>query len=109
MHNAIKTIRDVEGEAREILDQAKLQADMIINKTENNLPSVYREAYEESISEAKNRSLELIEKTKKNAERLLQNILSTSKKQIERVQGNDRKNFDSAVDFIFNLITSSRT
>jgi vacuolar-type H+-ATPase subunit H len=109
MHNAIKTIRGVEGEAREILDQAKLQADMIINKTENNLPSVYREAYEESISEAKNRSVELIGKTKKNAERLLQNILSTSKKQIERVQGNARKNFDSAVDFIFNLITSSRT
>ncbi len=109
MHNAIKTIRDVEGEAREILEQAKLQADMIINKTENNLPSVYRKAYEESISEAKNRSVELIEKTKKNAERLLQNILSTSKIQIERIQGNNRKNFDSAVDFIFNLITSSRT
>jgi len=109
MHNAIKMIRDVERETREILDQAKLQADMITKKTENNLPSVYRKAYEEAISEAKNKSVELIEETKKNAECLIKNILCTSKRQIERVQENARKNFDTAVDFIFNEITSSRT
>jgi vacuolar-type H+-ATPase subunit H len=90
MLNAIKTIRDVEREAREILDQAKLQADTITKKAENNLPSVYRKAYEEAISEAKNRS-----------------ILDTSKRQIDRVQENARKNFDTSVDFIFNEITSS--
>ena len=109
MLNAIKSIRDVEREAREIQDQAKLQADTITKKAENNLPSVYRKAYEEAISEAKNRSVELIEETKKKTENLAKNILGTSKRQIERVQENARKNFDAAVDFIFNEITSSRT
>jgi len=100
-------IRDVEREAREILDQAKLQADMITQKTENNLQSVYRKAYEEAISEAKNRSVELVEETKKNAECLAKNILGTSKRQIEKVQENARKNFDIAVDLIFSEITLS--
>ncbi len=109
MHNAIKMIRDVEREAKEILDQAKLQADMITQKTENNLPSVYRKAYEEAISEARNRSVELIEETKEKTESLAKNILGTSKGEIDRVQENARNNFDTAVDFIFNEITSSRT
>jgi vacuolar-type H+-ATPase subunit H len=109
MLNAIKTIRDVERETREILDQAKLQADTITKKAENNLPSVYRKAYEEAISEAKNRSVELIEETKKKTESLAKNILSTSKRQIEIVQETAKKYFDTAVDFIYNEITSSRT
>ena len=109
MLNAIKTIRDVERKAKEILDQAKLQADMITKKAENNLPSVYRKAYEEAITEAKNMSVELIEETKKKTESLAKNIIGTSKRQFDSVQENARKNFDAAVDFIFNEITSSRT
>lgn len=109
MLNAIKTIRDVEREAKEILDRAKVQADMITKKAENSLPSVYRKAYEEAISEARNRSVELIEETKKKTESLAKSILSTSKRELDRVQENARKNFDTAVDFIFNEITSSRT
>lgn len=103
---ALKMIRDAEREAREILDEAKFQAERIKRKTEEELMEVYRAAYKENLAEATYRSGKLVKEAREKAEHELKNIPNLFDRQIEEVQGKARKNFDSAVDFVFNEVTS---
>lgn len=106
MRNAIRMIRDVERQANEILDHATSQAEIIVQQTEDTLLSVYRKAYEEAIAEAHQRSAELVEESKKKAESVIENILDASKRQIERDHSITKEKFESAVEAVFQEITS---
>ncbi len=99
-------IRDAEREAEKIIDEAKFQAVRIKQKTDNELMEIYRETYKENLDEATNRSEKLVKEAREKAEHELKNIPISFEKQIEKIQEKARRNFSSAVDFIFNEITS---
>jgi vacuolar-type H+-ATPase subunit H len=99
-------IRVAEHLASEIIDEAKLHAERISRETEDRLGEVYREAYDEVIAEAEDRSKELVIKAKKMAERESKKILRMAEKRLEIVQENAKNNFDKAVDFFLSEFIS---
>ncbi len=99
-------VRDAERETKKIIDEAKFQAERIKQKTEEELMEIYRSTYQEHLAEATYRSEKIVKAAKVKAEHELKNLPNLFDEQIEKVQEKARKNFESAVDFIFYEITS---
>ena len=106
MIEALKMIRDAEKEAEKIIDDAKFQADRIKQKTDDEIMDIYRATYKENLAEATKRSEKLIKDSRAKAEHELKNIPNSFEKQIVKIQRKAKKNFGSAVDFVFHEITS---
>ncbi len=99
-------IRDAEKEAGKIIADAKFQADRIKQKTDDEILAIYRTTYKENLEEAKKRSEKLIKDAREKAEHELKNIPNSFETQIGKIQRKAKKNFGSAVDFVFHEITS---
>ncbi len=106
MIEALKMIRDAEKEAEKIIDEAKFQAARIKQKTDDELMEIYRATYKENLDEATNRSGKLVKEAREKAEHELKNIPNSFETQIGKIQRKAKKNFGSAVDFVFHEITS---
>ncbi len=103
---ALKMIRDAEREAEKIIDEAKFQAARIKQKTDDELMEIYRATYKENLAEATKRSEKLIKDSRAKAEHELKNIPISFETQIEKIQEKARRNIGSAVEFVFNEVTS---
>lgn len=106
MLEVFEKIKDAEKEAQRIIDEANSQAEKIRIETERKVEDVYRSVYNETVAEARRKSLELEKKAKEKAEVEGESFLRNAEKQVKEVRTRAEKRFEEAVDTVLNEILS---
>lgn len=99
-------VLDKEREAEKLVLEAEDKAEKIRTSYQEKAEMVYRETYQETISEAKRKSFEIKEKTRKDAESEAKNFITRAEKIKKKVSADAQEKFDEAVDFILHAILS---
>jgi len=103
---SFKAVLDNEREAEKIRLEAREQAKKIKKETQEKAENVYGATYQETIAEAKRKSIEIKEQAKIDAESRAQIFLRRAKKQKKKVRIDAEKKFDEAVNVALNEILS---
>ena len=106
MLESFKAVLDNEREAEKIRVQAREQARKIKKESQEKAENVYGATYQETIAEAKRKSIEIKEQAKIDAESRAQIFLRRAKKQKKKVRIDAEKKFDEAVNAALNEILS---
>ena len=95
-----------EREAEKIVLEAEDKAEKIKTSDQEKADIVFRETYQETISEAKRKSIKMKEQAKKEAESEAQIFITRAEKLEKKVTIDAQEKFEEAVDFILNAILS---
>ena len=106
MLESFKAVLANEREADKIRLKAREQAGKIEKEAQEKAEEVYRKTYQETIAEAKRRSIEIKEQAKIDAESKAQIFLGRAKQQKEKTRIAAGKKFDEAVNAALNEILS---
>ena len=106
MLESFKTVLEKEREAEKIRLEAREHAEKIKKVAQEKVAEVYREIYQETIAEAKRKSIEIKEQAKIDAESRAQIFLRRAKKQKKKIRIDAEKKFDEAVNATLNEIAS---
>jgi len=103
---SFKAVLEKEREAEEIIQQAKEQAERIRKNAQEMSETVYKETYQETISEARRKSIEIKEQAKQIAESEAQIFIKRAEKLKKKILATAEQKFCTAVDSILNEILS---
>jgi flagellar biosynthesis/type III secretory pathway protein FliH len=103
---SFKAVLDKEREAEKIRLEAREQAEKIEKEAQEKVAEIYREIYQETIAEAKRKSIEINEQAKIDAESRAQIFVRRAKKQKKKIRIDAEKKFDEAVNAALNEILS---
>ncbi len=108
MLEVLKLIKEKEKEASRIIEEAKLQADRIYEEAKAKAGEVYNQAYEQRITEARNKSLELERKARDALAQAQEakGILRKTQNQIKHIHKKAEENFEEAIDAALSEIIS---
>ena len=104
MLESFKTVLDKEREAEKILLEAKEQAEKLKKEAQEKAEEVYRKTYQETIAQAKRKSIEIKEKARIDAERDAQIFLKRAEKQKKKILKDTEKKFSEAVNTVLHEI-----
>lgn len=106
MLESFKAVLEKEREAEKIRLEAREQAEKIEKEAQEKAKEVYRETCQETIAEAKRKSIEIKEQAEIDAESRAQIFLRRAKKQKKKIRIDAEKKFDEAVNVALNEILS---
>ena len=104
MLESFKTVLDKEMEAKKILLEAKEQAEKLKKEAQEKAEEVYRKTYQETIAQAKRKSIEIKEKARIDAERDAQIFLKRAEKQKKKILKETETKFSEAVNAVLHEI-----
>jgi len=104
---SFKTVLEKEREAEKIRLEAREHAEKIEREAQEKAENVYRATYQETIAEAKRKSIEIKEQAKIAAESEMQTFIRQAEKQKKKIRIDAEKKFDEAVNAVLNEILSS--
>jgi len=103
---SFKAVLEKEREAEKIIKEAKEQAEKIRKNAQEKAEAVYRETYQNTIAEAKRKSIEIKEQAKKIAESEAQIFIKRAEKLKKKILVSADQKLSEAVDSILNEILS---
>ena len=106
MLESFKAVLEKEREAEKIINQAKEQAEKIRKNAQEQAEFVYRETYQETIADARRKSIEIKEHAKEIAESEAQIFIKRAEKLKKKLLVSAEQKFSEAVDSILNEILS---
>ena len=106
MLESFKEVLEKEREAEKIIEQAKEQADKIRKNAQEKGETVYKETYQETIAEARRKTIEITEQAKEIAESEAQIFIKRAEKLKKKILASAEQNFCKAVDSILDQILS---
>ena len=109
MKNLFETFRAVlekEREAEKIIQYAKEQANKIIKDAKEKAETVYRETYQDTIAEARRKSIETKQQAKEIAESEAQIFIKHAEKLKKKIRVNAEQKYREALDLVINEILS---
>ena len=106
MLESFKVVLDKEREAEKIMQKAKEQAEKIRKNAQEKAEAVYRETYQNTITEARRKSIEIKELAKKDAESEAQIFVKRAETLKKKILVSTEEKFGEAVDSILNEILS---
>ncbi len=106
MLESFKAVLYKEREAEKLRLEAREQAKKIKEEAQKKVAEVYREIYQETIAQAKHKSIEIREQAKIDAESEMQTFINQSEKQKKKIRRDSGKKFELAVDAVLNEILS---
>lgn len=104
MLESFKTILDKEMEAKKLLLEAKEQAEKLKKEAQEKAEQVYSKTYQETIAQAKRKSIEIKEKARMGAERDAQIFLKRAERQKKKILKDTEEKFSEAVDAVLREI-----
>jgi vacuolar-type H+-ATPase subunit H len=104
--DSFKAVLETERKAEKIIEAAREKAERIRNSAEEKADEVYSKTYQDTINEAKRKSVELKEQAKKDATSKAQVFIKRAKKLKKKINVSAEENFNEAVDSILNEILS---
>ncbi len=106
MLDSFKVVLEKEREAEDIVNAARKEAQKIEADAQQKAELVYKQAYQETISQAKREAILLKERAKKDAESNAQVFVSNAKKMKNKLVASAEENFDEAVNCVLEQILS---
>ena len=106
MLESFKAVLEKEREAENIIQQAKEQAERIRKNAQEMGETVYKETYQETIAEARRKSIEIKEQAKQIAESEAQIFIKRAEKLKKKILVGAEQKFCKAVDSILDEILS---
>lgn len=106
MLESFKTVLDKEKEAEKIRLEAREHAKKIEMDAQEKAMEVYIDTYQEIITKAKLKTIEIKKQAKTEAESELQTFIKQAEKQKDEIRIKALKKFDDAVDAVLNLVLS---
>ena len=104
MLESFKTVLDKEMEAKKILLDAKEQAEKLKKEAQEKAEEVYRKTHQETIAQAKGKSIEIKEEARIDAERDAQIFLKRAEKQKKKILKDTEAKFSEAVNAVLHDI-----
>jgi len=105
MSEVFKDVVEAEAKAKEIIDRAKEEAELIKRDAESRLSSVYKEVYEKTMKELPEETAKMIKETKKLAEEEAEKAQKETEKEAARLKSMAEKKIDKIADEIFKELT----
>ena len=106
MLDSFKMVLEKKMQAKKIMIEAKEKAEALLTEAQEEAEEVYKKTYQETIAQAKEKSIEIKDRAKMEAESEGQIFLERSKKQKEKIRMDTEKKFDNAVKTTLNEILS---
>ena len=106
MLNSFKAVLEKEREAENIVNNARKKAQKIETDVQEKAQLVYKQAYEETIKQAKREAIALKECAKKDAESNAQRFVENAEKMKKKILTSAKQNFDAAVNSVLEEILS---
>ena len=106
MLKSFETVLEKEREAEEIILKAREQAEIIRKNAPEKAGAVYRKTYQETIAEARRKSVEIKEQAKKDAESEAQVFIKRAEKLKKKILVGAEQNFSEAVNSILQEMLS---
>jgi len=103
---SFKVVLEKEREAEKIIQKAEEKAEKIRKTAQEKAEAVYRETYQDTIAEAKRKSIEIKELAKKDAESETQIFVKRAEALKKKILVITEEKFGEAVDSILNEILS---
>jgi vacuolar-type H+-ATPase subunit H len=103
---SFKAVLEKEREAEKIIQEAKIQAEKIRKNAQEKAEAFYRETCQDTIAEARRKSIEIKEQAKKDAESEAQIFIKRAEKLKKKLLVSAEQKFSEAVDSILNEILS---
>jgi len=103
---SFKAVLEKEREAEKIILEAKEQAEKIKKNAQEKAEAVYMETYQETIAEARRKSIEIKEQAKKGAESEAQIFIKRAEKLKKKILVGAEQKFSEAVNSILHEILS---
>ena len=104
--DSFKAVLETERKAEKIMEKAREHAEKIRNNAQEKAENVYSKTYQDTIDEARHKSVEIKEQAKKDAVNRAQIFVKRAKKQKKELVVCADKNFSEAVDHIMKEILS---
>lgn len=104
--DSFKAVLEKEREAEKIIEAAREKAEKIKNNAQEKADKVYAKTYQDTINEARSKSVEIKEQAKKNAVNKAQVFIKRAEKLKKKIKVCADHNFTEAVDSILNEILS---
>ena len=106
MLESFKAVLEKEREAEKIIQEAKEQAERIRKNAQEKAESVYVESYQDTIAEARRKSIELKDRAKKDAESEAQIFVKRAEALKKKILVSAEQKFGETVDLILKEILS---
>ncbi len=104
--DSFKAVLETERKAEKIIESARKQAEEIRNTAQEKSKQVYSKTYQNTIDEARRKSVEIKEQAKQDAVNKAQVFVKRAKKQKNELVVFADQNFTEAVDYILKEILS---
>ncbi|MBT8172428.1 hypothetical protein KJN74_06120 [Candidatus Bathyarchaeota archaeon] len=106
MLKSFKTLLEKEREAEQIIFNSKEQAELLVKKAQEKAGLAYKKTYDETINLAKQKSTEIKDKPKKDAESNAQLFIEDAEKLKKKLSVFAKKRSKEAIDNILQEILS---
>ena len=106
MLDSFKAVLEKEREAEKIIQDARNQAEQIKVDAQKKAEEVSKNTYQKTIADAKQKSVEIKESARTDAEAEAQIFLKRAEKLKKKIRTLGEKKFDEAVDSILHEIMS---
>ena len=104
--DSFKAVLETERKAEKIIEIARKQAEKIRNNAQENSQQVYSKTYQNTIDEARRKSVEIKEQAKQDGMNKAQVFVKQAKKQKKELVVLADQNFTEAVNYILKEILS---
>ena len=102
--DSFKAVLETERKAEKIIEKAREHAEKIRNSAQEKAEKVYSKTYQDTIDQARRKSVEIKEQAKKDATDKAQVFVERAEKQKNELWVCADKNFAKAVDYILKEI-----
>jgi vacuolar-type H+-ATPase subunit H len=103
---SFKAVLETERDAERLIREAEEQAEKIKKSAQERAEAVYRETCQETIAEAKRKSIEIKEQAKTDAESEAQIFIKRAEKLKKKILASAEQKFGEAVNSILHEILS---
>jgi len=103
---SFKAVLETERDAERLIREAEEQAEKIKKSAQERAEAVYRETCQETIAEAKRKSIEIKEQAKMDAESEAQIFIKRAEKLKKKILASAEQKFGEAVNSILHEILS---
>ena len=106
MLEVMEQIKEVQQEAKKIIEEAKIKAEKIKESMLKDIATASEDAFNAEIAQAEKNAEQLVEKRKSDIKKEIQKILDAAEQQGKAIESKVKINYEKAVDFIVNMITN---
>jgi vacuolar-type H+-ATPase subunit H len=106
MLEVLDQIKEIQEEAKKIIDEAKIKAEKIKESMSKDISTASEDAFLAEIAQAEKNAEELIEKRKDDIKKEIQKMLISAEQEGKAIESKAKNNYVKAVDYILNMLTS---